>query len=228
MYCQNCGKQIPENSDFCTECGATQKANSSQYSQSTQTIEKIKKPVYKKWWFWVAAVFVVIIIAVATSGDSDSDEALESPNFTANETSTPSPTPAPTPTPTLSPEEQAALTAQEKAEFIASCQNLTYEQVARDPDTYQYAVAHFKGKVSQVIEGSGYNVYMINVTPDAYGYYEDAVYVQYTAPVGASRILEDDVVDMYGIMAGLQTYTTVLGAEKTIPAMLASYIDLAQ
>ena len=69
MYCQNCGKQIPDNSDFCTECGATQKANSSQYYQSTQTIEKIKKPVYKKWWFWVLAS-IVVFIAIGVIGDS--------------------------------------------------------------------------------------------------------------------------------------------------------------
>lgn len=30
MYCNNCGKEIPENSGFCPECGAAQKVSAAQ------------------------------------------------------------------------------------------------------------------------------------------------------------------------------------------------------
>lgn len=189
--------------------------------------KKAKKPVTKKWWFWLIVIIVGLCVIGAIGGNGDSSNGSKGSaagtesesTVSAESTSTPAPTPSPTPT--LSPEEQ-------KANFVASCQALTYEQVARDPDTYMGTAAHFRGKVSQVIEGDGFNVYMINVTADQYGLYTDAIYVQYTAPAGASRILEDDIVDIYGTMMGLQTYTTVLNAQKTIPAMMASYIDLAQ
>lgn len=32
MFCQNCGKQIPENVKFCNHCGATQGGNAAQGS----------------------------------------------------------------------------------------------------------------------------------------------------------------------------------------------------
>ena len=36
--------------------------------------EKMKKPIYKKWWFWVLLVLVVGIIATATGGGSNDKE----------------------------------------------------------------------------------------------------------------------------------------------------------
>lgn len=35
MFCQNCGKQIPENVKFCNHCGATQGSNVAQSNQNT-------------------------------------------------------------------------------------------------------------------------------------------------------------------------------------------------
>ena len=252
MYCSYCGAKIMDGSAYCTECGADLAkphdsleqpapepvpiatpapafaAQTTPIKENKPPVQKVKKPVTKKWWFWVIVVFVgLCVIGALGGGNGDSGNGSKGSaagtesNSTASAEVTSTPAPTPSPTPTLSPEEQ-------KANFVASCQALTYEQVARDPDTYMGTAAHFRGKVSQVIEGDGFNVYMINVTADQYGLYTDAVYVEYTAPVGASRILEDDVVDIYGTMMGLQTYTTVLNAQKTIPAMLASYIDLAQ
>lgn len=37
MFCQNCGKQIPENVKFCNHCGAAQVSSSAQNSQQPQT-----------------------------------------------------------------------------------------------------------------------------------------------------------------------------------------------
>ena len=35
MFCQNCGKQIPENVKFCNHCGAIQGGNAAQGSPNT-------------------------------------------------------------------------------------------------------------------------------------------------------------------------------------------------
>ncbi len=61
--CKNCGKELNKKAVICTECGS-----------------KVKAPLYKKWWFWVAVVFV--LIAIANSGSNDTS--TPSNNTTAN------------------------------------------------------------------------------------------------------------------------------------------------
>lgn len=41
-----------------------------------------------------------------------------------------------------------------------------------------------------------------------------------------SNILEDDYITIEGMSAGNQTYTTVLGGEKTIPAVVVNNVYL--
>jgi hypothetical protein len=41
-----------------------------------------------------------------------------------------------------------------------------------------------------------------------------------------SRILEDDIIAMYGKLAGLETYETIFGSSVTIPRFYAQYIDV--
>jgi hypothetical protein len=40
------------------------------------------------------------------------------------------------------------------------------------------------------------------------------------------RILEDDIVTIWGTSAGLYTYETVMGSELTIPSLVANYVEL--
>ncbi|MBR5452251.1 MAG: hypothetical protein IKV36_04590 [Clostridia bacterium] len=53
--CKNCGREIDEKAVLCVHCGCSIKA---------------KKPIYKKWWFWVIAVIMIISIAVGSSGSN--------------------------------------------------------------------------------------------------------------------------------------------------------------
>lgn len=56
MECEKCGTNYT--GAFCPKCGITPKP------------AKEKKPIYKKWWFWV--IIAVVIIAIAgNSGDSE-------------------------------------------------------------------------------------------------------------------------------------------------------------
>lgn len=56
VKCKSCGKEVADTAKSCPGCGA-----------------KIKKPIYKRVWFWVLIVFVVL--AITSSGeDSESKE----------------------------------------------------------------------------------------------------------------------------------------------------------
>lgn len=53
-FCKNCGTQLDNNMKVCPQCG----------TKNTGA----KRPIYKKWWFWV--IIVAIILAVIGAGNS--------------------------------------------------------------------------------------------------------------------------------------------------------------
>lgn len=53
-FCRNCGAQLDGSAKVCPQCG----------SKNTPT----KRPVYKKWWFWV--IIVVIVIGAVGAGNA--------------------------------------------------------------------------------------------------------------------------------------------------------------
>lgn len=119
--------------------------------------------------------------------------------------------------------------ADKEAAFKATCKEYTYDQVARNPDDYFLEHAVYTGEVIQVMEGSdGEKKFRIDITPTSWGY-TDTIYVElpsYAAKRLSSRILEDDIVKVWGYNFSTVTYTTVLGAKVTIPAVSAEYMEV--
>ena len=112
-------------------------------------------------------------------------------------------------------------------EYKAACYvGYDYETLARDPKTYIGKKAMFRGEVIQVIEDSGITVLRVNVNQDEWGYWEDTMYVWYIPMPDEPRILEDDIITMYGEMQDLMSYETVMGSTVTIPQLYAQYIDI--
>ncbi len=139
---------------------------------------------------------------------------------TPDPTPIPEPTPSPEPTPTPEPE-------MTEEEFKAACTvGYDYKTLARDPKTYIGNKAMFRGEVIQVMEDSGITVLRVNVTQNEWGYWEDTMYVWYIPDPEEPRILEDDIVTMYGEMQDLITYETIMGGTVTIPQLYAHYIDI--
>ncbi len=101
-------------------------------------------------------------------------------------------------------------------------EKLNYKAVARDPDAYTTKLVTFSGKIIQVIEGDKETQYRI-ATKGSYG---DVVLVGYTRPEGASRVLEDDKVVVYGTCIGVYSYQSTMGGTITIPAAFAEKIEL--
>lgn len=146
--------------------------------------------------------------------------AKPTPSPTPKPTPTPDPTPTPTPTPTPEPE-------MTEEEFKASChEGYDYKTLARDPKTYIDSPATFRGKVIQVLESNGITALRVDVTQDGYGYWDDTMYVIYVPKEGEARILEDDIITIYGTMQDLKSYESVMGSTVTIPQIYAKYIEI--
>lgn len=115
-----------------------------------------------------------------------------------------------------------------ESEFKELCKTYSYEEIARYPDKYKGELAKFTGEVVQVISTGNYYILRVDVTKNKYGWYEDTVYVTYTAPSGSGKILEEDIIEMYGELCGEKTYESILGATITIPSFSASIIELVE
>lgn len=188
-------------------------------------MEKTKKPVYKKWWFWL----IVILIIGSVGNSMDKGEAPT--DVKTEETSKAQETEKP------KEKETKQDPAEEKATYIVSAKEYKYKDLERNPDEYKGEIGKFTGQVIQVSEGFLNNVvYRVNVTRnpeyDEESFLEDewidTIYVSYKRSEGEQRILEDDIISIYGELDGMETYTSVLSGRISIPSVKAKYIDIVE
>lgn len=113
--------------------------------------------------------------------------------------------------------------------YKEQCKEYTYKEIARNPDSVKGEYAKLTGEVIQVLESGKSVTLRVDITKDKYGYYSDTVYVTYTRKSDTEdRILEDDIITIYGKLGGIETYTSVLGSEVSLPKIFAEYIDLVE
>ncbi len=124
--------------------------------------------------------------------------------------------------------EQKVKEEQEKQTFISSCQTYTFEQMARNPDNFKGTNVKVTGEVVQALYGSSSVDLRINITKKGtYStYYTDTIYVVYEPKPGEDKILEDDIITVYGTSKGDYSYTSTIGSKITLPLIDAKYIML--
>ena len=109
-------------------------------------------------------------------------------------------------------------------EIKNSAINVSYDDLMRNIENYKGKTVCFRGGVVQVQEESGnaYNLRVATAGSYLYDYYKNIIYVNYKGP----RFLEDDIIDVWGYVKGLKTYSAVLGNEITIPELDAFHLEL--
>jgi hypothetical protein len=122
--------------------------------------------------------------------------------------------------------EEKAAAEQKAAEAAEKERNkyntgITYEQLSRTPDKYEGEYVKFRGKVIQVLEGDTEIQLRVAVNSN----YDTILFVEYSPSIVSSRILEDDVVTLYGKSLGTITYKSTNGGPITIPAVLVDKFD---
>ena len=124
------------------------------------------------------------------------------PTRTPAPTRTPFPTLTPVPTPTFD-------------ELFELAQEIAYDELFRNNELHVGKEVRLVAKIVQVIanpDQSDEFYLRANVTPGDF-IWDDTVFLEYTGP----RLLEDDIVEMIGIVEGLFTYEAVLGNQVTVP-----------
>lgn len=97
---------------------------------------------------------------------------------------------------------------------------IEYDNLARYPDVYNGKKVKFNCRVLQVVEETA-----ARLATDESGY-DDVIYAAGISGKLDGRLLEGDEITVYGTADGLVTYTTVLGAEVTIPQIKVDMIEL--
>lgn len=114
------------------------------------------------------------------------------------------------------------------------CTSYTYDELARNPNKYVGKLVKLKGEVIQVMEEDLQVTLRVNITyvPFEYsddGYYEDTVLISYQkSDEDESRILENDIVNIYGVSNGNTSYTSVLGSEVNLPIIDAFIVEISK
>ena len=213
-YCAKCGEKLQEGEKFCTKCGA-------QKEETKETVEKSqKKKLPKPVKIILIILGVIILISLLTGEDQESQNKEEKEQSTTTEEST-----IKEPTIEEEIEEEPKIS---KEDYMKSCQEISYEKLARYPDKYKGTKVKLTGEVIQVIESSwtdSINL-RVNVTQDEYGYWDDTVLVDYTYKTEGVKILEDDIITIYGTSDGEYTYTSTIGASVTLPYIKGKYIEI--
>lgn len=109
-------------------------------------------------------------------------------------------------------------TEKEMDSYSKGCEIVVYNDVERNPDNYKGKKIKISGKVIQVSEGLFDSVTLRLEESDG-----NVWYVTYQREDGESRILEKDNITCYGECDGVETYTSVLGGQITIPSMKMKY-----
>ena len=66
----------------------------------------------------------------------------------------------------------------------------------------------------------------INVTKDEYGLWNDTILATVELPEDADKILEDDIITIWGECEGDYTYESVLGSNITLPLINVEYFEI--
>ena len=119
-------------------------------------------------------------------------------------------------------EDEVKAAAEKEAAKANYSSDYTYEQLARNPDAYEGNLVKFKGEVLQAETSSGINYLRLAINSD----YDTVLFVTYDSSVINYRLLEDDVVTVYGESQGVYSYEAVSGATITIPWVNADIIEM--
>ncbi|MGC8979535.1 hypothetical protein [Caldisericum sp.] len=130
-----------------------------------------------------------------------------------------------------SPKVTPKVTQETPTQFKKSCKFIPYKKLARNIEDYIGERVVYKGRVFQVVENFRSTTILMKVTGRKVFdqiIYEDDIFVSRNEENKNPRVLEDDIIRIYGVVKGNTSYITVLGAKRTLPEIEAKYIEIIE
>lgn len=167
---------------------------------------------------------LLLAVIVIFSGCADSPNSESTDNVSTPATSNAS-VPATSKDIGTNAEKPVETTSTRNIESIkSSALDVPYKDLYRYNEDYEGQIVYYHGEVLQTITEDGYTYWRIATKPSEYGGYIDDVIMVEAEDYSGIRLLEGDIVDVWGESYGLYTYTAVMGNEITIPIL--SYLDI--
>ena len=209
-FCIQCGSKL-SGENFCPKCGSNQTPNPS----------RLKKR--SNFWYLVPIIFSIVggIITYLVLRKSDSSKAkkclvigivifiLWSAAMISSSNSNIQPNKE-------APIKKPELTMEQIKD--SAMQGVDYDSLMRYNEKYVGKILYLEGEVIQTTRTYGDNYLLrVSITKDNLGfgttYYKDPIWVNYHG----DRVLENDIVGIYGKVKGIKEYTAVLGNTISIP-----------
>ena len=100
---------------------------------------------------------------------------------------------------------------------------ITYDELARNPEKNKGKKIILSGTIIQVIEGKDYSQYRLAVD----GNYDHIVFIEIPKSLLSSRILENDIIKIYGQSYGTIDYESTLSGNITVPAITVDKFEIS-
>ena len=217
-FCQNCGQQIPDGAPQCPNCGMPlmQQAMNQQpvyqqnpYPNQQQVVPNIntqqQQPKKKGKGCLIAIIIAFVLLFVFPKTNRNNQQSNEGEQ-SASEKST------------LSNQENQnsqETTAFNKDDYAP----LDYDVIIHNSNGLKGEKFTCSGRIIQVMTNS-YRLSLENGSFDS-----DIILIDYKLSGEESRIAEDDYVTVWGVSKGLETYTTVLKSEVTVPRLSVDKLE---
>lgn len=99
---------------------------------------------------------------------------------------------------------------------------ITYDDLARNPDDNKFENVTLSGTIIQVLEGASSSQYRLAVDDN----YDNIVLIDIPEKLLDSRVLEDDILTIYGESEGTVDYESTMGGDITVPAVTVDKFDI--
>lgn len=170
----------------------------------------------------LGVLFIVFIISVIFQYNNDPPATVATvPTFTPTpqkQVILPTVTPVPPTATDMPPQTLTPTPVPSDDEIKATAGELPeYKELFRHIENYIGQFVHFRGKIIQSTEYDNRRVFRVQL---------DDGNVIWTEYFGEDRFLEDDYVEVWGTVRGIETYTTLLLSEIEIPRVSIKFISL--
>lgn len=200
-YCPNCGHKLTDNSNFCPNCGKKLNINQDEpeqffYEETSDNFKSKKEHrIINKIVMVISVVLGIIIIVMSVYSYAHRYDYYK---FDSGWT---------------------------RSMYASKGKAFNYNRLIRYPDDHIGDLTYFKGEVFQVLEGEKVTeIRVATKQSDFGGYYDDVMYVFYYKDNNSKRIIEGDILTVYGKCDGLITYESTTGISVTIPSFIAEDI----
>ncbi len=217
--CKHCGQEIAASAKICPHCGG-----------------KNKPPIYKRGWF-IALIVLIILYAIGSSDSSSNTASSTSTSASSTKAEVSNSSSSVTVSSSVesdsSTSEIPSTPTLSEDEYRAECETVKYKDLCRYPDQYAGKKITITGKVQQIMDAnwlSSDKAWRVQTDNDGYGYYlDDEYYAIDKRPSDAIKVLQDDIVVIYGEFTGMTNVTRALtNTTDEIPCIDVAYVDIVE